>query len=84
MDWITWTVPGVIGSSGLFLDIIGVSLLFRFGLPPVVSKTGDIIYSIGVNEKEIQKARRYDRLSRAALYCLAVGFVLQIVSNFLI
>ena len=52
MDWITWTVPGVIGSSGLFLDIIGVSLLFRFGLPPVVSKTGDIIYSIGVDEEE--------------------------------
>lgn len=74
----------IINSFGLLLDIVGVILLFCYGLPPEgVSRTGGQLLSVGTNPEVQEKAKRYDRLSWAALFCLVMGFVLQIVSNFL-
>ena len=74
----------IINSLGLSLDIVGVVLLFRYGLPPEgVSRTGAQLLSLGTNPEVQEKAKRYFRLSWAALFCLVMGFVLQIVSNFL-
>lgn len=84
MEYFTWSLAGVISSCGLILDIIGVILLFRYGLPPEgVSRTGAILIAWGNNPEGREKGKRYDRLSYVALGCLVVGFLVQIVSNFL-
>ena len=72
-----------INSVGLILDVIGVILIWRFGLPPSVDKTGQIhITAAGVDKEEIKKGKNYDRISRIGLMLLILGFGLQIVSNY--
>lgn len=55
-------------SLGLFLDILGVILLFRFGLPQDVRRGGESFSRTeGVDQREAAKAKRYDRMSYGAL-----------------
>ena len=51
-----------VNSMGLLADIIGVALVFTYGLPANISRTG-ATYIIGEedNKAEIAKAARYDR-----------------------
>ncbi|MDE0624997.1 MAG: hypothetical protein OXH99_01230 [Bryobacterales bacterium] len=72
-----------VNSIGLGLDIAGVVLLFFFGLPAEVSRSGALYLSWGANEEEARKGRRYERISRFALVLLVVGFALQIASNWM-
>lgn len=72
-----------INSLGLLLDIAGVVLIWRFGLPPEVSRSGMTLLAIEGNDpKEIAKGKRFDFYSRLGLGILIAGFVLQLVSNF--
>ncbi len=64
----------VLDILGLSLDIVGVVLLFCFGLPPKVATQGMLTLD-GANPK---KKRLYGRLSRLALSFLVAGFALQI------
>ncbi|MCY3547049.1 MAG: hypothetical protein OXH49_09215 [Gemmatimonadetes bacterium] len=66
---------------GLILDIFGVVLLFRFGLPPDVSRDGTVRLVLGADEREARKGKRYERLSWAALGLIITGFTLQIVGT---
>lgn len=68
---------------GLVLDIFGVVLLFRFGLPPDVSRDGAVRLVLGADEREAWKAKRYERLSWAALGLIVTGFALQIVGTWM-
>ena len=78
-------------SVGLALDIIGVVLLYKYGLPEEVSRKGtSALLDYGTSEEEtktaeeeIRKAKHYDMMSRLALALLVFGFALQIVSNWL-
>lgn len=70
---------------GLSLDIVGVILLFFFGLPPSISRDGtNFIILEQKDEKEAKRAKIYDFLSRIALILLVVGFFLQIIANWII
>lgn len=62
---------------GLFLDIIGVCLLFRYGLPPNIAITKASYIVLGDPEEKTDKAKRYTRISYAALVLLVAGFALQ-------
>lgn len=63
---------------GLCLDIIGVLLLWRFGLPPDVRRGGvGFLMLEQTDENEAKKAVAYDRLSHVALALIVAGFVLQ-------
>ena len=68
---------------GLLFDIVGVILLFRYGLPPSVDRTGAKFLSLGRNEEEIRQGKRYDRMACLAVGLLIFGFALQILSNWL-
>lgn len=68
----------VITTLGLSLDIVGVLLLFRFGLPPSVRRGGGMYLKVGVDQREARKAARYDWYSRLALVLIILGFALQI------
>ncbi len=74
----------LINMAGLLLDIAGVVLLYNFGLPENVSRSGTSALLLeGTDLAEIAKAAKYDRFSRLAVVSLTVGFSLQIVSNWM-
>ena len=76
----------IVSSIGLILDIAGVALLFKYGLPADVRETGGmtILWGGGKSDEEAKREHRhYKRLSRIGLGCLVVGFLLQLISNFL-
>ena len=74
----------IINSVGLFLDIVGVILLFFFGMPSRVSE-GPPVLSFGEDPdstKQREKQwKQYQLVSRFAMVLLILGFALQIVSN---
>lgn len=73
-----------ISTIGLVLDIIGVMLLWRFGLPEAVSRGGvGYIRLLGEDTAEKTKAARYDLWARCGLWLLIGGFLLQLISNWL-
>ena len=77
------SVSNIINSFGLGLDIVGVILIWRYGLPQSVSR-GGVGHRVitQVNEAVKRKAINYDRLSKAGLGLVVAGFALQLASNF--
>ena len=75
--------PDILSTSGLVLDIAGVILLYKYGLPAEVRRSGIQLIGWGLDEEEIKEAKRYDRISLGAICLLVVGFGLQIVSTWL-
>ena len=76
-------LPEIINSLGLALDIIGVILLFFYGLPEQINKTGAGVLTWDNDPKEAEKWKRYKKRSYWALALLTIGFLLQIASNWL-
>jgi len=73
----------LLNSGGLVLDICGAILIFRYGLPENVSRAGSSALLLEqTDDAEIEKAKRYDRLGRIGIGLLILGFVFQLVSNF--
>ncbi len=85
IEVIVCLLPDVINSAGLAFDIGGVILLFRYGLPAEVSKSGGTRLEWGNpdSEQEQRKWKRYKRRSNWGLFLLVLGFFLQLVSNWL-
>jgi hypothetical protein len=73
-----------VNSLGLVLDIVGAVLLWLYGIPEPISRTGAQYLITGMtDEKTKQKAKRFHTLSKLGLGLLIVGFVLQLASNLL-
>ena len=72
----------LISSIGLGLDIIGVSLVFIYGLPSKVTEGGLTMIGWGRSVEGAEKFRHYKRMAHVGLSLLAVGFALQLASNF--
>lgn len=68
--------------AGLVFDVIGAIMLFRYGLPAEINRTG-AQHLILEQEDPAEKAlaRRYDRWGRVGLALLILGFVLQLVGS---
>ncbi len=74
--------PRLVNSLGLIFDIIGAYLVWHYGLPPDVNRRGTRRLLLeGVDQAEIQKAKRFDFRSSVGFVCLIIGFALQLVSN---
>ena len=58
-------------------------MLFRFGLPPKVDRTGATYITGAPDQEEVRQGRLYDRISNVALALLVLGFALQIASNWI-
>jgi len=78
------TTVQIINAVGLLFDISGVVILFKYGLPADVSRNG-AIYKVYEQEDESEKRRweRYNSRSRIGLGLIIIGFVFQILSQFL-
>jgi len=73
-----------INTLGLIFDIMGVGLLYKFGLPPNVNRRGVSYYILEkVDEDEIKKAKRFDKYSKVGIWLIFLGFALQVSSNIL-
>lgn len=76
------TNSSILNIVGLTLDIIGVLMLFKYGLPPELNRDGAIFLVCEENDEEqIRKAKRYDKYSYSALTLLVIGFLLQLLAN---
>ena len=67
----------VFNTVGLSFNIIGVIMLFFFGLPPKVAMQG----LLRLDGADRRTKRRYARWSWVALAFLVIGFGLQLVSG---
>lgn len=77
------TCATVLSSVGLVMDMIGVLLLWKFGLPEPISRKGHVNLILEQSDQtEIAKAKVYDRLAFVAVSLLLLGFALQLLSNF--
>jgi hypothetical protein len=78
------TLSTSVNSVGLALDILGVLLVWCYGIPAEVSRSG-VVYVVTSHpsDSDIAKAKRFDRFATAAIALLVLGFGLQLVSNFL-
>lgn len=71
-----------VNSIGLLLDISGILILFKYGLPSDVFPNGMIPKEMsGYDEKP--KFLRYRKFARTGLALIILGFILQLISNFL-
>ena len=75
----------ILNSVGLLLTIVGVLLLFRYGMPYQVRTGGMKLIQFEVgnspDQKQIKRERRYDLLGWVGLICIVVGTVCQIIAN---
>ena len=72
----------IINTLGLMFDIIGVVMLYFYGLPATVDKNG-YSYYIAEDEstEEKDKWKRYHLRSKVALTFILIGFACQVASN---
>lgn len=71
-----------INSLGLIFDIIGVLILFKYGLPSNVSKNGEVGMTFLTKDNEDEKKyKKYKFRSNIGLIIIIIGFILQIISN---
>ena len=70
-----------VNSMGLGFDIVGVVLIFFFGIAAEVRKDGAGSFLWGNDQDEAKKWKRFKWLSYLGLVFLVVGFSMQILSN---
>jgi len=78
------TASSIVNSLGLILDIIGALLLLKYGIPNKIDPEGHINLILEQeDEAEKEKAKVYKKWSDRAVRLIVLGFVVQLVSNFL-
>jgi|AntRauTorckE6833_2_1112554.scaffolds.fasta_scaffold09080_1 hypothetical protein len=75
--------PKILASVGLLLDVVGVAILFFYGLPPKIARDGNHFLTIGTNSNEKNREKRYVSYSNLGLTLLIFGFVLQTIAVWL-
>lgn len=73
----------ILNSIGLVCGIIGALSMFKYGIPSVLSKSGANVIADYGDPKSKKKAKRYNMLSKIGIITLCLGFLLQLISNFL-
>ncbi|MFS8159415.1 MAG: hypothetical protein ACMG6E_04220 [Candidatus Roizmanbacteria bacterium] len=77
-------ISNLVNSFGLIFDIVGVILLWKFGLPESIDRNGQIHLILEQTDiSEDAKAKKYDFYSKIAIAFLIAGFILQLASNFI-
>ena len=72
-----------VNTTGLIFTLVGVLILFRYGMPFHVPTGGIIGLALEhENEAEKKKEKRYRRWGYAGLFALILGIALQITASF--
>ncbi len=72
----------IINSIGLALDILGVILLFKFGLPSEFYTPPKLLLEGGLSKEEEEKNKKIKFWAHMGLTSLILGFVFQLIGNF--
>jgi len=84
------STSSLVNSIGLLCDIVGAVLIWRYGLPEHISRTGAVhLIAEQTDETEKAKAKRYDRIrtvqhpSARRRVCVTAGqqFPMMVPSN---
>jgi hypothetical protein len=67
--------------AGLVCDIVGVCILFKFGIPEMIQTGGANVVTIGVDPVQKALEEKYWRLGYIGLFLLIIGFSLQLLPN---
>ena len=70
----------IVNVIGLLMDIIGVLLVSRYGLPSPEAWRGARFLLVSRSAETEERAKVWDRISRGALRLIVAGFILQLVS----
>jgi len=71
--------------AGLLMNLAGVILLFRYGMPYRVRTEGvNYLITEDVDKREVATERRYDLLGKLGLLLIVTGTVAQIAGALLI
>ncbi|HEY5298382.1 MAG TPA: hypothetical protein VIK59_10695 [Verrucomicrobiae bacterium] len=74
----------ILNSVGLLIGVVGSTLIWIFGLPASVDRTGAEYRATGnVDEHEVALAKKFDCKSRIGFLMLILSFLFQLISNFL-
>jgi hypothetical protein len=69
--------------SGLVLNLMGVFLLFRYGMPYRVEVKGySLLLEQDPTDEDVRLNRKYGQLGRLGLLFIVLGTVLQAVATF--
>jgi hypothetical protein len=70
--------------AGLFMNLAGVILLFRYGMPYRVRTEGaTYLITEDVDKREVTTERRYDLLGKLGLFLVVAGTAAQIAGALL-
>jgi hypothetical protein len=76
----TW--QNALNIAGLLMNLIGVILLFRYGMPYRVRSGGNAFYvSSHSDQAEVAAERLYERLGLSGLILIVLGTAAQIGAN---
>jgi hypothetical protein len=75
--------PNIINNIGLGFDIIGVLILFKYGLPSRINTPPKLLLEGGLTEKENEENKKIWRWAYSGLISLILGFIFQLISNFI-
>ncbi|MBB3034072.1 hypothetical protein DL238_04775 [Alteriqipengyuania lutimaris] len=67
-----------LASAGLVLSLVGVLLLFRFGMPFAIATGGALLLSTEPRTADERREKRYKVLGYLGLFAIVVGTALQI------
>ncbi len=76
-------IANTVGSLGLILDVVGVILLFVYGLPSKIHTPPKLLLESGLTEKELAENKKIEFWARTGLVLIGIGFILQIASQWL-
>ena len=74
--------PAFLNAIGQAMSLVGVIILFRYGMPFRVSAGGGDIVITKPTEENIQENARYRRLGFMGLFLVLIGGAIQIAVNF--
>ncbi len=73
----------VLNIIGLSLNIIGVIILFFYGIPPKIDTGGyHVITTCEKDKKELKEISLYKIISSIGIILIFLGFVMQLLSYF--
>jgi hypothetical protein len=74
-----------VNSLGLIFDLNSVIVLFFFGISPHIDPSGKVYLELKhkKNKNQIEKAKVYKKYSNYGLGLIGLGFLLQLISNFI-
>lgn len=76
------SLEGIMDIIGLSLNLVGVIIIFFFGLPPRIQERGESSLLLeGKDEDQIKKGKIYRCISKSGLFLLIAGFICQLVEK---